>query len=110
MEQRRLSCTALGHCGECHTPRNFGFGLEHGHELAGEELQGWRAYNITPDAKHGIGAWSDADIAGYLTTGHAARACLRIGSHGRGGGAQPAISEPGRCRRARRVPADRAGA
>jgi mono/diheme cytochrome c family protein len=64
--------TALGHCAECHTPRNLGFGLEHGHELAGESLQGWRAYNITGDPRHGIGAWSDADILGYLTTGHAA--------------------------------------
>jgi mono/diheme cytochrome c family protein len=63
--------TALGHCGECHTPRNLGFGLEHGHELAGEDLQGWRAYNITSDPRHGIGAWSDAEVLGYLSTGHA---------------------------------------
>src|SRR5579859_2271109 len=64
--------TALGHCGECHTPRNAAFGLEHGKELSGEELQGWRAYNITPDPKYGIGAWSDAEIAQYLKTGYAA--------------------------------------
>jgi mono/diheme cytochrome c family protein len=63
--------TALGHCAECHTPRNLGFGLEHGRELAGEELQGWRAYNITSDPKYGIGGWSDADVIAYLTTGHA---------------------------------------
>jgi mono/diheme cytochrome c family protein len=62
--------TALGHCGECHTPRNLGFGLRHDRELAGEELQGWRAYNITSDSQHGIGSWSDADIRSYLTTGH----------------------------------------
>lgn len=62
---------ALAHCGECHTPRNLGFGLEHGNELAGESLQGWRAYNITSDQVHGIGAWSDSDIASYLSTGHA---------------------------------------
>lgn len=62
--------TALGHCGECHTPRNFGFGLRHDRELAGEVLQGWRAYNITSDTKHGIGSWSDSDIVGYLTTGY----------------------------------------
>jgi mono/diheme cytochrome c family protein len=74
--------TALGHCGECHTPRNFGFGLEHGHELAGEELQGWRAYNITSDAKYGIGDWSDADIAAYLTTGHAAEHASASGPMG----------------------------
>lgn len=63
--------TALGHCAECHTPRNFGFGLEHGDALAGYSLQGWQAYNITSDMAHGIGAWSDADIASYLSTGHA---------------------------------------
>ncbi len=62
--------TALGHCAECHTPRNLGYGLEHAKELAGAELQGWRAYNITSDRTYGIGAWSDADIARYLTTGH----------------------------------------
>ena len=64
--------TALGHCAECHTPRNLAFGLEHGKELSGEELQGWRAYNITPDPKYGIGAWGDAEIAQYLKTGFAA--------------------------------------
>jgi mono/diheme cytochrome c family protein len=63
--------TALGHCAECHTPRNFGYGLEHGHELAGHELQGWRAYNITADVAHGIGSWTDVELAGYLKSGHA---------------------------------------
>lgn len=63
--------TALGHCGECHTPRNVGFGLSNGNALAGEELQGWRAYNITSDPKHGIGAWQDADLHAYLSSGHA---------------------------------------
>jgi mono/diheme cytochrome c family protein len=62
---------ALGHCAECHTPRNIGFGLEHGRELSGEELQGWRAYNITTDPQQGIGAWSDDQILAYLATGHA---------------------------------------
>jgi mono/diheme cytochrome c family protein len=63
--------TALGHCAECHTPRNLGFGLEHSNELAGAPIEGWRAYNITSDKVHGIGAWSDADVASYLSTGHA---------------------------------------
>ncbi|GAC1301179.1 MAG: cytochrome c [Steroidobacteraceae bacterium] len=61
--------TALGHCGECHTPRNIAFGLEHGDELAGAELQGWRAYNITSDMRYGIGAWSDSELHRYLATG-----------------------------------------
>jgi mono/diheme cytochrome c family protein len=63
--------TALGHCAECHTPRNAGFGLKHGSELAGEELQGWKAYNITSDPAHGIGGWSDEQLTQYLRTGHA---------------------------------------
>jgi len=63
--------TALGHCAECHTPRNIGFGLKHGSELAGQELQGWVAYNITSDPVQGIGAWSEEQLTQYLRTGHA---------------------------------------
>ena len=63
--------TALGHCNECHTPRNLGFALDHGQELAGTMLEGWRAVNITSDSKYGIGAWSDAEIVSYLVDGHA---------------------------------------
>lgn len=62
--------TALGHCGECHTPRNLAFALS-GKEFAGTEIRGWRAYNITPDTQDGVGAWTDAQLASYLATGHA---------------------------------------
>ena len=62
---------ALGHCAECHTPRNFAFGLKNGSALSGESLQGWRAYDITSDPDHGIGSWSDGELASYLSTGHA---------------------------------------
>ena len=61
----------LGHCAECHTPRNLGFGLKHGESLAGAELQGWHAWNITSDETHGIGKWSDEALTQYLRTGHA---------------------------------------
>jgi mono/diheme cytochrome c family protein len=64
--------TALGHCGECHTPRNVAFAMKTGEALGGEELQGWMAYNITSDKEHGIGQWSDQDLAAYLSKGHAA--------------------------------------
>jgi mono/diheme cytochrome c family protein len=63
--------TALGHCAECHTPRNLAFGLSSGQQFAGAELQGWRAYNITSDKRFGVGAWSDHDLSAYLNTGHA---------------------------------------
>jgi mono/diheme cytochrome c family protein len=64
--------TALGHCSECHTPRNSAFARKTGEDLAGTELQGWMAYNITSDKDRGIGAWSDQELADYLSKGHAA--------------------------------------
>jgi len=62
---------ALGHCGECHTPRNLFQALNNRAKFAGTVQAGWRAYNITPDHASGVGAWSDADIAHYLSLGHA---------------------------------------
>jgi mono/diheme cytochrome c family protein len=62
---------AMGHCGECHTPRNLAFALNNRQKFAGAVQAGWRAYNITPDRSSGVGAWSDADLSHYLSTGHA---------------------------------------
>jgi mono/diheme cytochrome c family protein len=62
--------TALGHCGECHTPRNLLYGFQ-GAALSGETIQGWTAWNITSDPHHGIGGWSADDIAAYLKFGYA---------------------------------------
>ncbi|HEY2396188.1 MAG TPA: cytochrome c [Rudaea sp.] len=61
----------LAHCGDCHTPRNLLQGLDNKNKFAGAEAEGWRAYNITPDAASGVGAWSEADLGQYLATGHA---------------------------------------
>jgi mono/diheme cytochrome c family protein len=47
------------------------FGLKSHQKFAGALIQGWKAYNITPDPKWGIGAWSDAQLQGYLAHGHA---------------------------------------
>jgi mono/diheme cytochrome c family protein len=62
---------AMGHCGECHTPRNLFFALNNRQKFAGTVQAGWRAYNITPDRNSGVGAWSDADLTQYLSIGHA---------------------------------------
>ena len=62
---------ALGHCGDCHTPRNLLFGLNNKRKFAGAVIQGWKAYNITPDLDWGIGSWSDEQLENYLSTGHA---------------------------------------
>jgi mono/diheme cytochrome c family protein len=62
---------ALGHCGECHTPRNLLQALNNRAKLGGTVQAGWRAYNITSDRAGGLGAWSDADVAHYPWLGHA---------------------------------------
>lgn len=63
---------AMEHCGECHTPRTVFFSLNNRAKFQGAVQAGWRAYNITGDRDSGIGAWSNADIAQYLSLGHAA--------------------------------------
>ena len=60
----------LGHCGECHTQRNFLGGLNASKKLAGglaAEGDG-KIPNITPHPK-GIGDWSVKDITYYLESG-----------------------------------------
>ena len=63
--------TALGHCGECHTPRDIAFATNSRRRFAGAMIEGWRAYNISSDPNFGIGDWSDRQISDYLKTGHA---------------------------------------
>ena len=59
---------ALGHCAECHTPRTALGGLKN-QPYAGAHIQGWYAYNITPDVNGGIGSWRADEIVRYLSTG-----------------------------------------
>ena len=62
---------ALGHCQECHTPRNVMTGLKRSKPFAGAELQGWLAYNLTSDRTSGLGGWTDTELERYLSTGQA---------------------------------------
>jgi mono/diheme cytochrome c family protein len=64
--------TALVHCGECHTPRNWFGATEPDRFLAGNPQgpDGKKVPNITPDRETGIGNWSEDDIIGVLTDGH----------------------------------------
>ena len=62
---------ALGHCGECHTPRTRMLALDNARKFAGAEQVGWQAYNLTSDPVHGIGGWSDSALATYLSSGQA---------------------------------------
>jgi mono/diheme cytochrome c family protein len=66
-ERGRYIAEALGHCGECHTPRNA---------IGGPDLSRWLAGGPSPDGKGKFPNitpakldWSEADIAEYLKSG-----------------------------------------
>lgn len=72
---------ALGHCGECHTPRNFLGATDADLAMTGgtymERVEGklsaWSAPNLTA-ASSGLAMWSSEDIAEYLKLGFSHRA------------------------------------
>ncbi|RWM13766.1 MAG: c-type cytochrome [Mesorhizobium sp.] len=59
-----------GHCGECHTPRDFAGGTKKSQWLAGAAAA--EGSGIVPNITSGEGGlsdWSEADIANFLETG-----------------------------------------
>ncbi len=59
---------SLGHCAECHSPRNFLGGIIAAQRFAGgpnPEGEGW-VPNIT---QNGLGEWSEKDLAYFFETG-----------------------------------------
>jgi mono/diheme cytochrome c family protein len=62
---------ALGHCTECHSPRNLLFAIKSGQTLAGAQILGepWYAPNISSSKRYGVGGWSQADLVSYLHEG-----------------------------------------
>jgi len=57
---------ALGHCGECHTPRNFLGGAKQSRFLAGAKLGKVASSNLTPTR---LKKWGDKDLADFLSSG-----------------------------------------
>ncbi|MDD2875946.1 MAG: cytochrome c [Acidiphilium sp.] len=62
---------ALGHCTECHSPRNILFAIKSGDSLAGAQILGepWYAPNISSSKQYGVGGWSRDDLVSYLREG-----------------------------------------
>ena len=62
---------AVGHCGECHTPRTMTMATDNSRFLAGNAKgpEDSEVPNITPDKATGL-AWSEEEIADYLGTGN----------------------------------------
>jgi mono/diheme cytochrome c family protein len=71
----------LGHCGECHTPRNFLGAADTDLALTGStylervegKLSAWSASNLTA-AGSGLASWSREDVEQYLHLGFSPRA------------------------------------
>lgn len=63
-----------GHCGACHTPKNFlGADLNH-RALHGAKLDNWVPLNLTGNSPDGLASWDKADVVEYLRSGRNARA------------------------------------
>lgn len=67
VERGRYLVEALGHCGECHTPRNALGGLQRSKWLGGAAIPG--GDGRTPNISPGKLTWSEAEIVEYLTSG-----------------------------------------
>jgi mono/diheme cytochrome c family protein len=59
---------AVGHCGECHTPRDALGGLRRHRALEGSDTPPEPAPDITPG---GLAGWTRADVASFLADGMA---------------------------------------
>jgi len=57
---------ALGHCGECHTPRNILSAMMLDKAYAGAPIDAFYAPNISSDKTQGVGGWATADLVSYL--------------------------------------------
>ncbi len=65
--------TGLGHCGACHTPKNY-FGADKAAQaLSGSEIDGWFAPRLDGATRSGLQSWSAQDIAEYLQSGRNAK-------------------------------------
>ena len=59
----------LGHCGQCHSPKNALGATKNGDPLEGGFAENWYAPNLVGDIRDGLGAWSAKEIVQYLKNG-----------------------------------------
>ncbi|MGH6878953.1 MAG: c-type cytochrome [Rhizomicrobium sp.] len=61
-----------GHCGACHTPKNF-LGASTGAFLHGGVFDSWFAPMLAANPRDGLGSWTGADLVRFLKTGRNAK-------------------------------------
>jgi mono/diheme cytochrome c family protein len=59
----------LGHCSECHTPRNIAQALDNDRIFQGNLIDGWHAPDITAEELF-IDGWDLTSLTDFLHTGH----------------------------------------
>jgi mono/diheme cytochrome c family protein len=69
----------LGHCSDCHSPRNLLGGIEKSRDFTGAVIDGWFALDLTSDIATGLGGWTVDEIATYLKTGVARQKTTTLG-------------------------------
>lgn len=60
----------VGHCGACHTSKNFLGGADSKHPLQGGFAENVFAPNLGAGDEDGLSRWSEKDIVDYLNRGH----------------------------------------
>ena len=61
--------TVLGHCGECHTPKDVAKAQKTEYHLTGGQLEGWYAPDISNDPLSAIASFDVDQVAHFLKTG-----------------------------------------
>lgn len=67
-DRGRYLVDVLGHCGECHTPRNFAMAMKADDRLQGQNIENSTAPDITARGLAERG-WTRDDLARFLSTG-----------------------------------------
>jgi mono/diheme cytochrome c family protein len=65
--------TGLGHCGACHTPKNYLGADKRELAFSGSEVGGWFAPRLDSAARSGLKSWSVEDVTEYLQSGRNAK-------------------------------------
>lgn len=69
----RYLVEGLGHCGACHTPKNFFGADKRGQRYAGGRVDGFFAPRLDAAARSGLRSWSVEDVVEYLQSGRNAK-------------------------------------
>ncbi len=70
--------SGLGHCSECHTPRNFAQALIPENIFQGNMIDGWNAPDITATELY-VGGWDEKQLTDFLHTGHSDKGTVFAG-------------------------------